>query len=104
MEEFKNIHLWEIQDRRFACTGHARQLLEAAKKKLGISGRIFEVFSGNELKHLDVSHSYVVLDGQQDNELALNQGLNKPPITVGEVKQGNDITEEILNADWKELR
>ena len=46
----------------------------------------------------------MVLDNQVDEELALNQQVGTEPITVGQAKQGQDITAEVLKTPWKQLR
>ncbi len=102
--EFRNANLWENESTGFACNGNARKIIEAAKKKFGIGGRIFELFAGRESADIDVSHSYVVLDNQVDEEQALNQQVGTDPITVAQAKQGNDITGEIMKTPWQKLR
>lgn len=102
--EFRNANLWENESSGFACNGNARIIIEKALKQFGVGGRIFEIFAGNEPADIDVSHSYVVLDNQTDQESALNQPVGTEPITVGQAKQSDDITAEIMNAPWKTLR
>jgi hypothetical protein len=102
--EFRESNLWEDQSSKLACNGNAKKILKRAKKKFKVGGRIFEVFSGREPRDFDVSHSYVVLDNQADDEMALNQQVGTESITVEQAKRGQDITKEILKTPWKKLR
>ena len=102
--EFKENNLWENDSSGFACNGNAKRLIEQTKRRFGVSGRIFEVFAGQEPAEFDASHSYVVLDNQADDELALNQPIGAQPITVVQAKTGADITAEIFKTPWRKLR
>lgn len=88
----------------YACNGNARIAIEAALKDLGIKGSIFEVITHLE-KNSSASYSYVVLETQLPEDLALNQQAGTILRNVAYVKKnGKDITAKILGADWSELR
>ncbi|MBP9670528.1 hypothetical protein KBD75_03960 [Candidatus Woesebacteria bacterium] len=98
--------LHEHEDTGYACTGNARLILEEASRELGLKGDIYEVMSALEEKAFRVSHSYVVLESQDDISPALNQPmLARELMPVKMVKiMGKKITQTIMSADMNTLK
>jgi hypothetical protein len=80
-----------------ACTAPARVILEEAMK-LGVDGVLIDVPMFE-----DAGHVVVILRGMRPNDVCLHVYKEKPITVADAIKQGEDVTGELLSSRWKNL-
>ncbi len=97
-------------DNDFACTGHARIIVESLAAEQIAAKILFLYDWWNKNEKISSGHAYVIPDYFRDEDLPLNMsnGSNDledgSDVTCGYLRQfGEDITDEILTTPWEML-
>lgn len=83
----------------YACTGVAKIIIDELAARFNLVGYAFDLDIYD-----DAGHTYVIFDGQDDEEFALNQFLGTDFKKVRDVRSGIDVTIDIVNSKLRDHR
>ena len=91
-------HFYYSENLGLACTGVAKIIIEKLAK-IGISAYAYDIDT-----HQDGGHTFVIYEGQHDDTYALNQLKWLGLLSVAQVKQGKNVTQDIVNSNIEDHR